>query len=100
MSTDESFTYNRANIVNGWLEIEQGSVFTNKKNLIHVKLDNISHLSREGPIPTNQSMLWNINICMIRRSHDNNLIRYSIPISFTNIQEADEFLIKINAHLY
>ena len=79
---------------------EQGSIFDKKKNLIHIKLDSISHLSREGPFMSNQYDIWNINIYMIRRSYENIPIRYNIQISFTNIQEADDFLIKINAHLY
>jgi len=101
---EKLYTKTRFRAVNGWLEVETSDANLDTKSLTHIKLDRISHLTREGPFgdydhdgePTE---VWNVYINTVRPS-EGRFIKHVVVFIFRAEHEAETFLMGINAKIY
>jgi hypothetical protein len=101
---EKIYTNTRIRVVNGWLEVERYNVNIDTRCLTHIKLDRISHLTREGPFGGYDSNeegieVWHVNIHTSRASGDN-WIKHTISLVFSDESEAETFLIAVNDKIY
>ena len=99
------YTNTRFRVVNGWLELERSDDNFDTKSLTHIKMDCISHLTREGPLGDYDHndepiQIWHVDIHMSRSSARNKLIKHKITFAFRDVSDAETFLIGINAKIY
>jgi hypothetical protein len=90
--------------MNGWLEVERSDKNVSTKCLTHIKIDRISHLTREGPFGDydcnmNPIRIWHVNIHTVRPSAGN-WIKHTVIFHFTDESDAETFLITINDMIY
>jgi hypothetical protein len=101
---EKLYTNTRFRIVNGWLELERSDDNFDTKSLTHIKMDCISHLSREGPLGDYDDndepiQIWHVDIHMCRSSAGK-LIKHKITFAFQDLSDAETFLIGINSKMY
>ena len=105
LKMEKLYTKTRFRAVNGWLEVETSDANLETKSLTHIKLDRISHLTREGPFgdydhngePTE---VWNVYINTVRPSSEGQFIKHVIIFVFRDELEAETFLMGVNSKLY
>jgi hypothetical protein len=101
---EKLYTTTRFRVVNGWLEVENSDDNFNTRSITRIKLERISHLTREGPFGDYDSnneciTVWNVYINTIRAS-EGRFIRHVIGFVFKNEGEAETFLMGVNNQLY
>lgn len=101
---EKIYTNTRFRVVNGWLEVERYNVNIDSKALTHIKLDRISHVTREGPFGDydhNEEPIdvWHVDIHTIRPSAGR-WIKHTITFPFRDESEAESFLMAINNKMY
>lgn len=101
---DKLYTNTRIRAVNGWLEVERYNTNIDTKCLLHIKIDRISHLTREGPFGdydhNNEPIkVWHVNIHTARYSNGI-LIKHDITLVFHDESQAESLLILINDKIY
>lgn len=94
------YSNTRIRVVNGWLEVERSNDESATKSTTHIKLDRISHLTREGPFVSydkNSELIevWHVHI-YTARPVDDKVIKHAITFIFHNESQAESFLISIN----
>jgi hypothetical protein len=101
---EKYYAKTRIRTVNGWLEVERSHQNLDTKCLTHIKMDRISHLTREGPFGDydhndDPIHVWHVNVHTIRPS-GGKWVKHTIEFAFTNESEAETFLISINDKMY
>jgi hypothetical protein len=91
-------------VVNGWLEVRRSVDNMDTQCFTHIKMDCISHLTREGPFGNYDHNdepidVWHVNIHTNRPSRGK-WIKHDIQFTFTDESQAESFLIAINDNMY
>ena len=101
---EKIYTNTRIRVVNGWLEVERYNVNVDTRCLLHIKIDRISHVTREGPFGdydhnNEAEEVWHVNIHTARPSNGT-IIKHDITLVFHDESQAESLLMLINDKIY
>lgn len=97
--TMEIYTHTTIKRISEWIEINR--LLLGVCDVIKVNLNNITHISREGPYTEdfNNNYVWLLNI-HIKRTFKGKVICNRIPLTFTNLYECERNIGLLNSYIY